>query len=172
MNKSAKVVLGTFSSLAFNTCNNIALAVVAHTCTKPISKRHLMRNTVEIGLDRWQSLDQKHWKLIVARLKGRSARPDARSPRPHQHEAISAAKTHFIRDCAARGRLIMPSGTGKSLTAYWIAEALEAKTILVAVPSLALIRQSLADWTREFLAHDIKGTSKNFSRQVAANLTR
>src|SRR5262249_36737532 len=42
------------------------------------------------------------------------------------------------------------------LTAYWIAQALEAKTILVAVPSLALIRQSLADWTREFLAHDIK----------------
>jgi superfamily II DNA or RNA helicase len=50
----------------------------------------------------------------------------------------------------------MPCGTGKSLTAYWIAEALEANTILVAVPSLALIRQSLADWTREFLAHDIK----------------
>jgi superfamily II DNA or RNA helicase len=48
----------------------------------------------------------------------------------------------------------MPCGTGKSLTAYWIAEALKAKTIVVAVPSLALIRQSLADWTREFLAHD------------------
>jgi predicted helicase len=46
----------------------------------------------------------------------------------------------------------MPCGTGKSLAAYWIAEALRAKTILVAVPSLALIRQSLADWTREFLA--------------------
>jgi hypothetical protein len=42
--------LGTFTSLAFNTCNNIALAVVAHTATKPVSKRHLMRNTVEIGL--------------------------------------------------------------------------------------------------------------------------
>src|SRR4051812_16414641 len=46
----------------------------------------------------------------------------------------------------------MPCGTGKSLTAFWIAEALEAKNILVAVPSLALIRQSLEDWTREFLA--------------------
>jgi len=151
--------LGTFSSLAFNTCNNISLAVVAHTSTKPISKRHLMRNTVEIGLDRWRSLDQedqKDWKLIVAKLKGRGARPEARSPRPHQREAILAAKTHFIRDGAARGRLLMPCGTGKSLIAYWIAEALEAKTILVAVPSLALIRQSLADWTREFLAHDIK----------------
>ena len=28
--------LGTFSSLAFNTCSNIALAVVAHTCSKPV----------------------------------------------------------------------------------------------------------------------------------------
>ena len=35
--------LGTFTSLVFNTCNNIALAVVAHTSTKPVSKRHLMR---------------------------------------------------------------------------------------------------------------------------------
>ena len=50
----------------------------------------------------------------------------------------------------------MPCGTGKSLTAYWIAEALKAKTILVAVPSLALVRQSLTDWTREFLARGIK----------------
>jgi predicted helicase len=46
----------------------------------------------------------------------------------------------------------MPCGTGKSLAAYWIAEALKAKTILVAVPSLALIRQSVTDWCREFLA--------------------
>ncbi|HKF09697.1 MAG TPA: DEAD/DEAH box helicase family protein [Xanthobacteraceae bacterium] len=151
--------LGTFLSLSFNTCNNIALAVVAHTSIKPISKRHLMRNTVEIGLDRWRSLDnedQKDWKLIVARIKGRDARREARSPKPQQRAAINAAKNHFIRDGAARGRLLMPCGTGKSLTAYWIAEALEAKTILVAVPSLALIRQSLADWTREFLAHDVK----------------
>jgi predicted helicase len=147
--------LGTFSSLAFNTCSSIALAVVAHTCSKPVSKRHLMRNTTEIGLDRWQSLDQEAWRLIVAKLKGRSARPEARRPKPHQLAAISEAKKHFISDGATRGRLIMPCGTGKSLTAYWIAEALKAKTILVAVPSLALVRQSLADWTREFLAHNV-----------------
>ena len=147
--------LGTFTSLAFNTCNDISLAVVAHTSSKPVSKRHLLRNTVEIGLDRWQSLDHEAWTtLIVASLKGRSTRPTARSPMPHQRAAISAAKAHFIADKAARGRLIMPCGTGKSLAAYWIAEALKAKTVLVAVPSLALIRQSVTDWTREFLAHD------------------
>lgn len=39
--------LGTFTSLAFNTCNDIALAVVAHTSTKPVSKHHLMRKTIE-----------------------------------------------------------------------------------------------------------------------------
>src|SRR6476660_166383 len=145
--------LGTFSSLAFNTCSNIDLAVVAHTASKPVSKRHLMRNTTEIGLDRWQSLDQEAWSLIVGKLKGRSAAPKARTPRRHQSAAVKAAKVHFVRDGAARGRLIMPCGTGKSLTAYWIAEALKAKTILVAVPSLALVRQSVTDWTREFLAH-------------------
>ena len=148
--------LGTFTSLAFNTCSNIAFAVVAHTSSKPVSKRHLMRNTTEIGLDRWQSLDQEAWRLIVGKLRGRSEPPKARRPRPHQVAAISAAKTHFVRDDAARGRMIMPCGTGKSLTAYWIAEALKAKTILVAVPSLALVRQSLTDWTREFLAHGVK----------------
>jgi superfamily II DNA or RNA helicase len=148
--------LGTFTGLAFNTCNNIVLAVVAHTASKPVSKRHLMRNTTEIGLDRWQSLDQEAWSLIVGKLKGRSAAPKARTPKPHQSAAVAAAKDHFVRDGAARGRLIMPCGTGKSLTAYWIAEALKAKTILIAVPSLALVRQSLTDWTREFLAHGIK----------------
>jgi predicted helicase len=149
--------LGTFSSLAFNTCDNIALAVVAHTSTKPISKRRLMRKTVEIGLDRWQLLDQddqRDWKLIVARLQGRSARPEARTPRPDQRAAITAAEDHFIRHSAARGRLIMPCGTGKSLTGFWIARALKAKNILVAVPSLMLIRQCVKDWTREFLAHN------------------
>jgi predicted helicase len=74
----------------------------------------------------------------------------------HWTSAVTAAKNHFVQHGATRGRLIMPCGTGKSLTAYWIAEALTAKTILVAVPSLALIRQSVADWSREFLAHGIR----------------
>ena len=146
--------LGTFTSLAFNTCNDIALAVVAHTATKPVSKRHLMRNTVEIGFNRWQSLDDDGgwgWRLILGKLKGRSTSPKERSPKPHQQEAIAEATDYFIRNGASRGRMIMPCGTGKSLAAFWIAQALGAKTIVVAVPSLALIRQSVADWARGFL---------------------
>jgi predicted helicase len=70
--------LGTFTSLAFNTCNDIALAVVAHTASKPVSKHHLLRDTREIGLDRWQSAD---WSLILRNLKGKSIRPQPRKPR-------------------------------------------------------------------------------------------
>src|SRR6478672_2809013 len=103
--------LGTFSSLAFNTCSNIALAVVAHTSSKPVSKRHLMRNTTEIGLDRWGALNNEAWGRIVAKLKGKSQTPKPRTPKRHQAEAISAADKHFVRDGQARGRLIMPCGT-------------------------------------------------------------
>ena len=56
-------------------------------------------------------------------------------------------KRESVSGRQSRGKLIMPCGTGKSLTAFWIAEALKAKTIIVAVPSLALVRQSLSDWT-------------------------
>ena len=133
----------------WNICRNINLAIVAHTTSLPIRKRKLLRDTREIGLDRWQSAD---WSLIVRNLKGKSVRPQPRKPRPDQLRAITAAKKHFIRNKETRGRLIMPCGTGKSLIAFWAAEALKAKTIVVAVPSLGLIQQSVTDWTREFLA--------------------
>src|SRR5215207_3599407 len=143
--------LDTFTSLAFVACTGISLAVVAQTLAKPIRKRHLMGSTVEIGLDRWSSLDESHWALMTAALSGRPARPEPHTPRPHQREAVVAAFRYYGEQQATRGRLIMPCGTGKSLTAFWIAEALEARNILVAVPSLALVRQSLEDWTREYL---------------------
>jgi predicted helicase len=118
-------------------------------CSRPVGKRHLLRQTFEIGYDRWRKAD---WSLIVKSLEGKSTGPESRHPKWHQERAIAAAREHFIRDKASRGRLIMPCGTGKSLIAFWIAEALKARTIVVAVPSLTLIRQSVTDWTREFLA--------------------
>jgi superfamily II DNA or RNA helicase len=140
--------LATWQHETWNTCRNINLAYVAHTSSLPIRKRRRLRDTREIGLDRWLSAD---WSLIRRSLKKRqSVRPKPRRPYRHQAKAIGAAKAHFARE--ERGRLIMPCATGKSLTAFWIAEALKAKTIVVAVPSLSLIKQTVTDWTREFLA--------------------
>lgn len=143
--------LSTFTSLAFVTCKDISLAVVAHSCSKPVRKHKYLGRTTEIGLARWAELAPEDWRAIKAKIEGKKLRLVPRSPRPHQGRAIKAARIHFKK--ARRGRLIMPCGTGKSLTAFWIGKALNARSIIVAVPSLALIRQSLLDWTREFLAH-------------------
>jgi superfamily II DNA or RNA helicase len=48
---------------------------------------------------------------------------------------------------ANRGQMIMTCGTGKTLTALFIAERLAAKRTLVLVPSLSLLNDTLRDWT-------------------------
>ncbi|MBO1269181.1 type ISP restriction/modification enzyme [Arthrobacter cavernae] len=71
--------------------------------------------------------------------------------RAHQHEAVSAALKGFEAD--DRGKLIMACGTGKTFTALKIAERFaEAEghaRILFLVPSLALMSQSLKEWSDE-----------------------
>jgi predicted helicase len=147
--------LSTFTNLTFNVCaGQFAKAFVAHTSSKPVRKRKLLGNTTEIGLQRWLEMTAENWKGIHGLLKNKPVRPKRYSPRPHQKKAINAAKKYFFRDEQSRGKLIMPCGTGKSLTAYWIAQALDAKTILVVVPSLALIKQGVEDWTREIAAEN------------------
>ena len=146
--------LSTFGNLANNYCKNISLALLVHTGEKGVRKRKLLgENYTEIGLDFWLGLKSDDWLNIHKKIKGLSSRPIPMLPRPHQENAITCANDHFLQNDAKRGRLIMPCGTGKSLTAFWIANALGAKSIIVTVPSLALIKQSLEDWTREFVAN-------------------
>lgn len=146
--------LSTFGNLANNYCKNISLALLVHTGEKGVRKRKLLGdNYSEIGLEFWLGLNVEDWERIHKQIKGQSVRPTPKIPRPHQEKAIKSATRHFIKNKARRGRLIMPCATGKSLTAFWIAHALNSKSIIIAVPSLALIKQSLEDWTREFVAH-------------------
>ena len=42
----------------------------------------------------------------------------------------------------------MACGTGKTLTALWVAERLLSSLTLVLVPSLSLVQQNLAEWGR------------------------
>ena len=86
-----------------------------------------------------------------------------REPRKHQEIAINNAIDHFVTNRSSRGKLIHPCGTGKSLIGYWVAEALQAKTILVALPSLYLVRQTLTDWTKE----SIERVLDNYSQEHA-----
>jgi predicted helicase len=71
--------------------------------------------------------------------------------RTHQHEAVNAAMKGF--EANHRGKLIMACGTGKTFTALKIAERFAEKEthvrVLFLVPSLALMSQSLKEWSDE-----------------------
>ncbi|MFB4194961.1 DEAD/DEAH box helicase [Streptomyces carpaticus] len=82
---------------------------------------------------------------------------DKKSPRPHQKAAIDDVFAGFAEH--DRGKLIMACGTGKTFTSLKIAERLqqgraeagqgEHTTVLFLVPSIALLSQSLREWSYE-----------------------
>jgi superfamily II DNA or RNA helicase len=144
--------ISTFTGLAFGVCQHISFGLVCST-TERVSR--VLKDQDRIGfcsLDVWQSLDQEFFKRLRQFLGRKPAKLVPLKPRPHQKRAIQNAREHFVAKKQKRGKLISPCGSGKSLTAYWIARDLGAKKILVAVPSLSLIRQTLKVWLRESLA--------------------
>ena len=147
--------LSTFLSQSFITGKNVRLALVAHTSSKPIRNRGFLKNMSEIGSGTWLDLTEEEWGNIRKHCKRKPIKIVKRKPRPHQTEVINDAKKYFLEQKNSRGKLIMPCATGKSLAAFWISQSLDAKKVIVAVPSLALIKQSLNDWTKEYMAHGV-----------------
>ncbi|MDF9827486.1 putative helicase [Ereboglobus sp. PH5-10] len=111
-----------------------------------ISPAHLQNSAVD-------------WDKLARDMSGEKARKPAHQPKPHQLDAISAAKKHF--STADRGQLIMACGTGKTFTSLKIAEtfslenANSAGTVLFLVPSISLLGQTLDEWSAH-AAHPIK----------------
>lgn len=87
------------------------------------------------------------WEKLAEGLSGELARGKKKTPRPHQLKAIAAAHAHF--KTADRGKLIMACGTGKTYTALNIAEKETDGNgiVLFLVPSIALLGQTLNEWT-------------------------
>lgn len=69
--------------------------------------------------------------------------------RPHQQDALKCVDEGF--QSSDRGKLLMACGTGKTFTALKIAEHLagKGKLVLFMVPSLALIAQTVREWTAD-----------------------
>lgn len=137
--------VAAFETAAFGRRSGVVHALLVHDAggVAGVGSR-----TGQIGLADWQGLGQAGWKRILAAAKGQPFRAVPRKPKSHQVRAVADARKHFRR--SRRGRLVMPCGTGKSLAGFLIAEELKAETVIVAAPSLSLIRQSLAGWAQEF----------------------
>jgi superfamily II DNA or RNA helicase len=144
--------ISTFTGLAFGVCRGFSYGLIAST-TERIT--NVLKHQDRIGfaaLDVWQGLDEEFFKRLQNHLYHKREVLKPRLPRPHQNKAIADAFTYFVKKKHKRGKLIMPCGTGKSLTSYFIAQKLKARKIVIAVPSLSLIKQTLRAWMYESMA--------------------
>ena len=162
--------LGTFTSLTFAVCKDkFDFALVVTTASRLSSK--LVKNyRNKIGLiasQDWRELDREFFDNLKHLTDNKFKPAVLRVPRKHQQKAIDAAEQYFIEEDNNRGKLSHPCASGKSLTGYWIAERFNANMVLVAVPSLALVRQVIKDYLRETLA---RGINANWIAVCSDNL--
>jgi predicted helicase len=144
--------LATFVALTFGVSTRFAFGLV---CTTTNRVTAILENNERIGFrkaDFWAGLDDEIFTQIRARLAKRTFTLKPNDPREDQRDVIAAAVFHFVDGGESRGKFISPCGSGKTLAAWWIAEALNARRIIVAVPSLFLVGQILKVWLREALA--------------------
>lgn len=87
------------------------------------------------------------WEQLVKEKFGQDAQKHIpRKPKPHQVEALERAHNYYADH--DRGKMIMACGTGKTFTSLRLVEQeTQGKgLILVLVPSIALINQTLNEW--------------------------
>ena len=87
------------------------------------------------------------WEKLENQIHGSVAVLKERELRKHQQKALDNFHEHFKN--ANRGRLIMACGTGKTFTSLRIAEneTNDSGLILFLVPSIALLGQTLCEWS-------------------------
>ncbi len=109
-----------------------------------IDKLHVAR----LGLIDLQN-DSVDWKKLDAGLYGEKAESAKYDLRDHQQKAYDSAIKYFKYN--ERGKLIMACGTGKTFTSLRIAEGLatDSHLVLFLVPSIALLSQTLKEWTAQ-----------------------
>lgn len=95
-------------------------------------------------LDRLVAAD---FEAIQRWLKSGEVAVSRKQPLPHQEEALAKILPALERH--DRATAVLACGSGKTLLALWVAEQLGCESILVLVPSLALVRQTLHEWLKE-----------------------
>jgi superfamily II DNA or RNA helicase len=105
--------------------------------------RDAMRTVRGIDFD---ELMPEDFEAIAGWLTEKPITTPKLKPRDYQLdglEQISATLSEHDRATA-----VMACGTGKTLLALWAAERLEPQTVLVMLPSLTLVQQTLDEWSR------------------------
>ena len=104
--------------------------------------------TWRVGVDELAQSDID-WSQYSLAKPDELVAPKLKQLRPHQEEALADVAKGF--KTAARGKLIMACGTGKTFTSLRIAESIAGAggSVLFLVPSIALLSQTLKEWAAE-----------------------
>ena len=148
--------ISTFVSLSTGIATHITYCLV---CTTVDEYAKIYKGKTNIGFvnsDEWRKLDKDFFDWVRAKLIGKNIKRTPFKPKPHQVIALKEAKNYFLKENNNRGKLVFPCGAGKSLTGYWITKELKSKSIIVAVPSLSLVKQTLEVYLRETNANNDK----------------
>ena len=135
--------LSTFMGLT----DQIAERVVITNCNElsdVVTDRRGFYAVRGTDLDRLQAED---FEAICHWLAGAVVEHKRKIPLPRQQDALDAIEQTLKEQ--DRATILMPCGTGKTLVALWAAEQLGGQKILVLVPSLALVSQTLHEWLKE-----------------------
>jgi superfamily II DNA or RNA helicase len=100
--------------------------------------KHRILSTEEIGLLlRKLRNNDKVYKIVEEVIEENSDKPYI--PRDYQEEIIETSREYFQTN--SKGLLVIPCGVGKTLISLWIAQKLNANTIIIGVPNLLLLKQ-------------------------------
>jgi superfamily II DNA or RNA helicase len=91
-------------------------------------------------------LEETDFKLIEAWLKEKPVKRELPKPRPYQEVALKDIKNTLTTH--DRATTVMACGTGKTLVALWAVEQAQVNTVLVLLPSLTLMQQTLLEWSK------------------------
>jgi predicted helicase len=144
--------VSTFVALAFGRCNNIAYGLI---CVTGERYTKVLKGQSRVGFcanDVWISLGSDFFTSLNSRISGTLHRAKPLLLRPHQMAAVEQVVQYFSSPSNFCGKLVMPCGTGKSLIGCRVARDLNAKNILVAVPSLSLLNQTIKVWSQNYAA--------------------
>ena len=91
------------------------------------------------------------WGELTTIETGMLARRPLKTIRPHQRKAVDKAKAELAKAEEARTKLVMACGSGKTYTSLILAEEIAGpgKRVLYAVPSIALLGQTMRSWAEE-----------------------
>ncbi|KIU03346.1 type ISP restriction/modification enzyme [Frigoribacterium sp. MEB024] len=104
--------------------------------------------TLRLGVDDFDQSDID-WSTYSFSKPDEVAAPKIKTLRKHQVQALAAVQAGFADN--DRGKLIMACGTGKTFTSLRIAEEIAGRggKVLFLVPSIALLSQTLREWSQE-----------------------